>query len=159
MIGGKIPVVDLVDFFSEEKKHSFVKEVGTALEEIGFFAVKNHSITENILKNIYSVSTAFFNLSSKVKSEYERPDILRQRGYTSFGQEHAKGSNAPDLKEFYMIASETIRDSPFGPNIWPKEIPELKDSSVAMFNHLEDLSNILLQCCALYIDENVNRNR
>lgn len=156
MIDGKIPVVDLEDFFSGDRKHSFVKEVGSALEEIGFFAVKNHSITEKILKNIYSVSTSFFNLPSLIKSGYERPEILRQRGYTSFGQEHAKGSNAPDLKEFYMIASESISDSPFGPNIWPNEIPELKKSSVAMFNHLEDLSNILLQCCALYIDENLN---
>ena len=63
MIEGSIPIVDLKDFFSEVKKKSFIKTVGTALENIGFFAVKNHSIAEDLLNNVYTSSTRFFNLS------------------------------------------------------------------------------------------------
>ena len=155
MIDGNIPIVDLKDFFAEEHKETFIDNVGSALEEIGFFAVKNHDINEDLLDKVYSVSTDFFNLSAETKKEYERSDILRQRGYTSFGKEHAKGNNSPDLKEFYMIANQEVGDSgksPFGPNIWPNEVPELKDSSLVIFNHLDLLSNILLECCARYIN-------
>ena len=154
MIDGSIPIVDLEDFFSKSKKAAFINEVGLALENIGFFAVKNHSITEDLLSNVYSSSTNFFNLSKDIKIKYEKPEILRQRGYTSFGQEHAKGSNAPDLKEFYMIANQEVGEggkSPFGPNIWPDEVPDLKKFSLKMYNHLEKLSHILLECCAEYI--------
>ena len=152
MIEGSIPVVDLKDFFSEHKKKSFIKEVGNALENIGFFAVKNHSISEDLLNKVYTSSTKFFNLSDDVKMKYEKPEILRQRGYTSFGQEHAKGSNSPDLKEFYMVANQEVGGkSPFGPNIWPDEVPELKEDSLKMYSHLEKLSDILLECCAEYI--------
>ena len=152
MIEGSIPVVDLKDFFSEHKKKSFIKEVGNALENIGFFAVKNHSISEDLLNKVYTSSTKFFNLSDDVKMKYEKPEILRQRGYTSFGQEHAKGSNSPDLKEFYMGANQEVGGkSPFGPNIWPDEVPELKEDSLKMYSHLEKLSDILLECCAEYI--------
>ena len=152
MIEGSIPVVDLKDFFSEHNKKSFIKEVGNALENIGFFAVKNHSISEDLLNKVYTSSTKFFNLSDDVKMKYEKPEILRQRGYTSFGQEHAKGSNSPDLKEFYMVANQEVGGkSPFGPNIWPDEVPELKEDSLKMYSHLEKLSDILLECCAEYI--------
>ena len=41
--------------------------------------------------------------------------------------------------------------SPFGPNIWPDEVPELKEDSLKMYSHLEKLSDILLECCAEYI--------
>ena len=154
MIDGIIPIVDLEDFFSKRKKEAFIKEVGLALENIGFFAVKNHSITEDLLSKVYTSSTNFFNLDEDIKMKYEKPEILRQRGYTSFGQEHAKGSNAPDLKEFYMIANQEVGEggkSPFGPNIWPDEVPDLREYSLKMYNHLEDLSHILLECCAEYI--------
>ena len=52
MIDGKIPIVDLDDFFSENTKREFVNSVGSALEVIGFFAVKNHSISPSILNEI-----------------------------------------------------------------------------------------------------------
>ena len=156
MIDSKIPIVDLDDFFSENTKKDFVNSVGSALEDIGFFAVKNHSISPSILNEMYSVSTSFFDQPESTKKSYERPEIMRQRGYTSFGREHAKDSLVPDLKEFYMIAREETASSgksPFGPNIWPTEEPDFKQLSLTFFDKLENLSNILLQCCASYIEE------
>lgn len=156
MIDSKIPIVDLDDFFSENTKKDFVNSVGSALEDIGFFAVKNHSISPSILNEMYSVSTSFFDQPESTKKSYERPEIMRQRGYTSFGREHAKDSPVPDLKEFYMIAREETASSgksPFGPNIWPTEEPDFKQLSLTFFDKLENLSNILLQCCASYIEE------
>jgi isopenicillin N synthase-like dioxygenase len=40
-------------------------------------------------------------MSSEVKSKYEFDGFKGQRGYTSFGKEHAKGKKEGDLKEFW----------------------------------------------------------
>ena len=45
----------------------------------------------------------FFSLPLEKKREYEIKGLAGQRGYTSFGKEHAKGSEAPDLKEFFQF--------------------------------------------------------
>ena len=56
------------------------------------------------------------------------------------------------MKEFYIVANQEVGGkSPFGPNIWPDEVPELKEDSLKMYSHLEKLSDILLECCAEYI--------
>ena len=46
----KIPQVDLNDFLSNdfEKKEKFVKKIGQGFSEIGFIAVKNHLLIDDI---------------------------------------------------------------------------------------------------------------
>ncbi len=87
-----IPSVDLSDFLSndEKRKASFVKQIGEAYEEIGFVAVRNHGIEDKVIDQLYTNIKAFFNLPTAVKAKYEIEGIGGQRGYTSFGKEHAK---------------------------------------------------------------------
>ena len=40
------------------------------------------------------------NATRETKSKYEFEGFKGQRGYTSFGKEHAKGKKEGDLKEF-----------------------------------------------------------
>jgi isopenicillin N synthase-like dioxygenase len=48
-----IPSVDLGEFFSgdQEIKNRFVKQITRAYEEIGFVAVKDHGISEELIAN------------------------------------------------------------------------------------------------------------
>ena len=87
-----IPSVDLADFLSgdESRKQKFVQEIGHAYEEIGFVAVKNHGLSDAKSAKLYEQVQAFFNLPEDVKKKYELPGLAGQRGYTSFGKEHAK---------------------------------------------------------------------
>jgi isopenicillin N synthase-like dioxygenase len=102
-----IPSVDLADFIhgTAEQKSNFVKALGDAYETIGFVAVKNHLIDETTTRELYDQVQNFFALSPEVKKKYEIEGLAGQRGYTSFGKEHAKGSNAGDLKEFWHFES------------------------------------------------------
>ena len=50
----------------------------------------------------------FFALPANEKKKYEIAGLAGQRGYTSFGKEHAKGSDAPDLKEFFQFGQTVI---------------------------------------------------
>ena len=99
----KIPSVDLRDFLSDDpvRKQKFVNEIGKAYSEIGFVALKGHFLDDKLVENLYAEVRNFFNLPLEVKSKYEIPGIGGQRGYVSFGKEHAKGRSAGDLKEFW----------------------------------------------------------
>src|SRR5947209_15025802 len=99
-----IPVVDL-DFFvsgDAQQKQEFLNALGTAYEEVGFVAVKNHGVPDALIRELYQQVQWFFALPAETKLKYEKKELAGQRGYTSFGREHAKGFNTPDLKEFFQ---------------------------------------------------------
>jgi len=94
-----IPVVNLADFLSGDPqlKQAFVNQLGKAYEEVGFVAVKNHGVPDDLIADLYKYVQQFFSMPVNAKRQYDVPGLAGQRGYTSFGKEHAKGSDAPDL--------------------------------------------------------------
>lgn len=149
-----IPVIDLEDYFSDDpnRRLSFIDGVGRSLRDIGFFALTNHQIDDQLIANAYRVSQDFFDLPTDVKSSYEKLDIKGQRGYTSFGREHAKDSEAPDLKEFWHVGQEnTSADYPA--NVWPGELPEFKDVLDSVYSKLESCAFSVLEACSIFIGE------
>jgi len=98
-----IPSVDLADFLSDDKarQDKFVEQLGNAYEGIGFVALKNHGISDGLINRLYTGMQDFFGLAEPVKKKYNIEGIGGQRGYTPFGQEHAKGKTTGDLKEFW----------------------------------------------------------
>jgi len=108
-----IPSVDLTDFVSGDsgKKEKFIKAIGAAFEEIGFVALSGHFLSETLVENLYGEIKKFFLLPQEVKDKYEIEGIGGQRGYTSFGKEHAKGKTEGDLKEFWHFG-QYVTDDP-----------------------------------------------
>ena len=107
-----IPSVDLGEFLSGDpiRKNQFVQNLGRAYEEIGFVAVKNHGVSDDLIADLYEYVQQFFSLPLEQKKLYEIKGLAGQRGYTGFGKEHAKGSEAPDLKEFFQYG-QIARDN------------------------------------------------
>lgn len=64
-----IPVVDLSEFVngSPESKSSFVQKLGKAYEEVGFVAVKNHGVPDQLIANLYEHVQQFFSLPLEQK--------------------------------------------------------------------------------------------
>ena len=152
-----IPVVNLADFKSgtEQQKKDFVAQLGKAFEETGFVAVKNHSIPDELIAALYAHVQEFFALPTAAKKEYEIPGLAGQRGYTSFGQEHAKGFDAPDLKEFFQFGQEVTDGdavkTEYPDNITVKEVPEFTPTLLKAYRAFEESGNALLQAIALYL--------
>jgi isopenicillin N synthase-like dioxygenase len=125
-----IPLVDLSKFTegTPEERTAFVAELGKAFHEIGFVGVINHGISKQLIDDFYRSSRAFFALPEAVKRKYEIPGLAGQRGYTSFGKEHAKQSTVADLKEFFQIGQETgdekVPSDQYPPNVEVAEQPE-----------------------------------
>ena len=157
-----IPAVDLSDFTSGDlkRKKVFVEELGKAFEEVGFVAVKNHGISADQIASLYNNVQQFFSLPSDKKKDYEIPGLAGQRGYTSFGKEHAKSSEAPDLKEFFQYGQVVPPDHKLKPkypdNVNVKDIPEFDEIFFNAYRAFEKSGKYLLQAIALYLglDEN-----
>ncbi|MEO6135994.1 MAG: 2-oxoglutarate and iron-dependent oxygenase domain-containing protein [Ginsengibacter sp.] len=157
-----IPVVDLSDFTKgdSESKAAFVQKLGKAYEEVGFVAVKNHGIPDELIADLYKYVQQFFSLPSNKKRDYEIPELAGQRGYTSFGKEHAKGSDAPDLKEFFQYGQTVSGDHPLKPeypdNVVVDEVSGFNDTFLKAYRAFEKSGQSMLQAIALYLglDEN-----
>ena len=152
-----IPVVNLADFISgsEQQKKEFVQQLGHAFEETGFVAVKNHSIPDSLIAELYQHVQEFFAMPTATKKTYEIPGLAGQRGYTSFGQEHAKGFDAPDLKEFFQFGQEVTDGDPvkneYPANVTVNEVPAFTPTLLKAYRAFEQSGNALLQAIALYL--------
>jgi isopenicillin N synthase-like dioxygenase len=154
-----IPVVDLRDFTSDSKKNrqDFISTVGRALEDTGFFALEGHGVQSGLIDQAYGLATRFFEMSEATKRRYEDAAMGGQRGYTSFGREHAKDSSAPDLKEFWHVGRELPSwhglAKTYLQNVWPAEIAEFKPVFLRIYELMDACSMELLKACALYLGE------
>ncbi len=152
-----IPVVDLFQFTSGDagQKYAFVAQLGKAYEDVGFVAVKNHGIPDALIAGLYKHVEAFFALPEASKKAYEIPELAGQRGYTSFGKEHAKGFEAPDLKAFFqfgqIVKPGDANAEGYPENVTVKEIPEFTPTLVEAYKGFEESGFKLLRAIALYL--------
>lgn len=152
-----IPSLDLTDFTSGDsiQKNKFVQELGEAYNTIGFVAIRNHFLTDELSARLYDTIKKFYALPDSVKQKYEISGLAGQRGYIGKGKEHAKGRNTGDLKEFYHVGQEVLDNDPvkseYPENVWPEELPEFKVIALDVYRRLEKTGVQMLQAIALYL--------
>ncbi len=152
-----IPSVDLRDFLSgdPQRKQKFVEEIGKAYEDIGFVALKGHFLDDSLVSDLYQQVREFFSLPLEVKAKYEIPGIGGQRGYVSFGKEHAKGRSAGDLKEFWHFGQYVEGDAKlaeeYPDNVTVSELPEFNEVGKQAYKMLEKTGVYVLRALALYL--------
>ena len=151
-----IPSLDLHQFTqgTAQERKKFVSALGAAFNQIGFVAIKNHGLTDELTDKLYTVVREFFALPEEVKRQYDRPELHGQRGYTSKGKEHAKGRTTADLKEFYQIGQFVEDDDPikenYPDNIWPEdELSQMHPIAKEAYQTLESAGQQILQAIAL----------
>lgn len=152
-----IPSIDLADFLSGDldRKNHFVQALGKAYETVGFVAVKNHLLSDELSAQLYDQVKLFFNLPLESKLVYEIEGQGGQRGYTSFGKEHAKGRSEGDLKEFwhfgqYVEDGDAIIEQ-YPPNIDVVELPAFNNAGKEAYKALEETGKYMLRAIALYL--------
>ncbi len=152
-----IPVIDLAKFKNgtPQEREQFVKELGQAFHEVGFVGVVNHDISKSLIDDFYSEAKAFFALPVETKEKYEIPALAGQRGYTSFGKEHAKQSKVADLKEFFQIGQE-VADGDDDEDLYPDNVhvdekPIFTATGIQLYRAFEEAGGALLQAIAIYM--------
>jgi isopenicillin N synthase-like dioxygenase len=153
----EIPSLDLSDFTSgdPDAKARFVHNLGEAYNNIGFVAIKNHYLTDELSGKLYDTIMEFFSMTDEIKIKYEIPGLAGQRGYIGKGKEHAKGRSTGDLKEFYHVG-QTVEDndpiaSEYPENVWPEELNEFKNVATEVYSRLEATGKEMLRAIALYL--------
>lgn len=140
----QVPTLSLGSYLhgSESDKVKFIEQLFVGMKDYGFIILKDHSVPASLLTEAYQMLEKLYALPEKKKLSYISEHGGGQRGYTSFGKEHAKGSPVMDLKEFWHVGREVPDDHAFSKyypkNIWPDDsLPEFRPVFEKLFAQLE----------------------
>ena len=153
-----IPTLDLSHFThgTAQQRQAFVDDLGAAYRSVGFAAISGHGVQPEVIDTMYAEAEAFFALPNSTKLKHEHPEHNRQRGYVSFGTEHAKDSKAADLKEFWQVGQTRIPEGAdmdnYPPNAEVDECPRLAPQADALYQSLEDVGRQMLRAIALHLE-------
>lgn len=134
-------------------REDFVATLGRSLVETGFVKVDGHKVTARDIDAAYAAARDFFALPAEAKAAYVLPKGAG--GYTPFGTEHAKDSEAIDLKEFWHVHQDVPPEHPlfadYGANVFPSEVPHFQPAMMRLYRDLEAAAQTLLEAIALYL--------
>lgn len=141
-----IPTIDLTDYTAggAAARARVVETLGGGLAEFGFLNVEGHGVDSDLVRATYELWQRFFALPDAAKRHYAGIDG-GSRGYTPFRVEHAKDSPLPDLKEFWHVGQEAPG---YAANVWPAEIPALREPSLRLYRSLERVAGTILRALA-----------
>jgi isopenicillin N synthase-like dioxygenase len=156
----EVPTLDFGDYTNgtPEQRLEFICTVGGSLERFGFVCFENHGVDTDLLESAYAAAKRAFELADSVKRGYEVPETGRQRGYTSFGVEHAKDQPTPDMKEFWQVGRDLGEGHPLHAsgkvptNVFPDEVPEFAEIMLFWFQEMEHFSNLVLDVVGAYLN-------
>ena len=153
-----IPTLDLRRYTegSDEDKRAFAAELGAAYRQVGFAAISGHGVSEELIESMYDRVKKFFSLPKETKLKYSNPETNNQRGFVKFGQEHAKGNENADLKEFWQVGQTNIPENAdlehYPPNVIVEEYPDFSEKSDELYQSLESVGLIVLEAIAMHLE-------
>lgn len=136
-------------------KQAFATKLGTSFRETGFAVITDHSVDQAVIDANLAATKAYFALPAYVKETYHDAEGGRQRGYTPFGTENAKGKAEADLKEFWHTGRHLPAHSPYRttmkdtPSV--SEIPNFDAATRALYASLDTFGSIILRGVALHL--------
>lgn len=152
-----LPILDLslLDGSADDAAR-FRDELRRATHEVGFFYLVGHGLPSELIDRMMQTARDFFALPVEAKLAIENTHSPHFRGYTRMGGELTQG--ATDWREQIDIGAE--RDAvPLGPgvpdfwalegpNLWPAELPALREVATEWMDQLGRISVTLLRSWA-----------
>lgn len=163
-VNPNLPILDYAQFGAGgDAREQFLKDLRFAAHEIGFFYLKNHGISQELIAEAQALSKAFFALPLAQKKAIHMSNSPHFRGYTNVHDEITR--EKPDSREQfdYMPEYEAIpldqipSDQPWlrlqGPNQWPVEIPRLRPVLQQLQEAQTELAKSMLSAFALALGQ------
>ena len=153
----RLPILDLSRLNGDEAECGlFREELRRATHEYGFFYLTGHGIPDEVLSRIIAVGREFFALPEADKLAIENVNSRHFRGYTRVGAEQTLG--VTDWREQIDVGPErdAVEQAPGvpdfwtleGPNLWPDQLPALRETVIDWQNRLSELSLTLMRAWA-----------
>ncbi|EGU81418.1 hypothetical protein HZS61_000092 [Fusarium oxysporum f. sp. conglutinans] len=149
----QIPVIDI-----SSPTPQALSNLRTALTEIGFLYISNHSVPTSTIISLINILPELFSLPPEAKQEIALENSPHFLGYSAAGTETTAGK--ADLREQVELATELERapdgaplyDGLRGPNQWPSGLPELKGVVTRYIEELTLLGERFLRLVAQALD-------
>lgn len=156
-----LPIIDMAPLFSSDtvERQKVAIAIQQACRVFGFFYVSGHGVTRQCLDDLDAASRRFFALPEDIKMKIAMAKGgLAWRGFFPVGGELTSGK--ADIKEGLYFGSELPGDHPrvaagwplHGANLWPMEVPELKDAVTGYMAAVTKAAATLLEGVALSLD-------
>lgn len=135
-----IPILDWSGFQADPDGWS--AQLGKACRETGFFLLKNHTVSDGFLKEVFAHSDAFFSLPDDDKNAVSIQNTPHFRGWGKKGVESLDETRAEiDSKETFNIGFDLAPDDPRvtagemfrGVNQWP-DLPGFSQTMLAYYD-------------------------
>jgi isopenicillin N synthase-like dioxygenase len=157
MTGSPIHTIDLTAWRSGgAAAESVCAAVDESLQKAGFLLVTGHGLDPDLPGALRAAARRFFALPYDVKERYSVG--VGGRGWIGPGKEangFSEGTETPpDLKETFSSGAQTpvgipeVDDFWFAPDVWPTEVPELRELFTAWTSQMKRLSDDLLELMA-----------
>jgi isopenicillin N synthase-like dioxygenase len=171
--GASVPVIDISPVLSGRdpaEARAVVDAVATACEEVGFFVVVGHDVSEAAIQSVVKESDTFFSRPTEDKMRIKRPAPDVSRGFNSLADQslaRTLGVEAPpDLMESLGFGPLTVGKGPyweeghgptyFHPNLWPDEMPDFRSAVERYYREMERLAEKLCRIFALALGKEEN---
>jgi isopenicillin N synthase-like dioxygenase len=153
-----LPVLDISALDAGgDAAEQFRARLREVTHEVGFFYLVGHGIEQGLIDEVVEVSRRFFELPTEAKLAIENINSPQFRGYTRVGGELTHGD--VDWREQIDIgverkAVEETEGTPHfwrleGPNLWPEDLPELKETIDRWSTELNALALTLMRTWAV----------
>ena len=160
-----IPQLDLSRFDAgDAPRAEFLHELRTAARDVGFFYLNGHGIEPDLLHEVLEVAGRFFALPEAEKLAIEMVNSPHFRGYNRVARELTRGT--PDWREQIDIGAERPalpRSSAMpawarlqGPNQWPRNLPELRTTTIRWQSAALGVLHRLLTAFSLALGESAD---
>jgi len=155
----EIPIIDISTLVSGKTDTATVKAIGSACRDVGFLYIKNHGFPASLIYRVVNAADNFFKtpMADKKKiviNERVRGYLpLRYRSYE--GEAKAATSN----QEGFWIGEDrpvSPRNRLDGPNVWPENSDELRESMQAYYSSATTLSVVLQSAFSLALGESAD---
>jgi isopenicillin N synthase-like dioxygenase len=156
-----IPLVDVAPAYggSESARDRLAAELRDVLSRVGFAYIANHQVPQDLVEGVRDQARRFFDLPVGAKKAVAINPA--HRGYMSLASstivtssvaEVTKPNQSESLLVMHELAGadlERLADQPLqGPNQWPRELPALREISLAYMAAMEGLARPLVRLIA-----------
>jgi isopenicillin N synthase-like dioxygenase len=160
----QVPIIDFAPFwdFNHKSQVKVAQEIARACCEVGFFYLKNHGVSQDILQKAFAQSKIFFALPLEIKQQI--PINAGNRGYEKLESQTFDPNKPADLKESFLYSRElntselnVFEDRSYAvlanqPNKWLPEYPEFREVSLQLLDASSQVTKKVLQAFALALD-------
>src|SRR6195952_856707 len=114
-----IPVISISDLASDDPaaRRGVARLIGRACREVGFFAITDHGVPQDLIAQTFNASARFFAQPFESKRAIAIGELGHNRGYVGTGVESLDAKAGADYKEaFNLIWTDNVTRPP---NVWP----------------------------------------